>query len=232
VLLGSKSRGYADLLSDDDVEVFVSDEAYVQQPPHLCVEQIYDQDQRLQSDIRYTTLALALAKIISPSDADHWPYEHAQILSGSNRVRQVVESLGQMDEDFRRKRVCYAATSLTIALGKTGKALQRGYEISAMLSLVRATKACSRVLFALERRWCPPDHWLEKEILTLKDAAQTGPLLLQAIKERCPEPLREALLRLEKTFPDEIPGRGQRASLYSTIMHPAAWQDRSIHMLL
>ena len=26
VLLGSKSRGYADLRSDDDVEVFVSDE--------------------------------------------------------------------------------------------------------------------------------------------------------------------------------------------------------------
>ena len=198
----------------------------------MCVGQIYDQDQRLQSDIRYTTLALARAKIPSPSDADHWPYERAQTLYDCDRVRQVVECLGQMNDNFRRKRVCYATTSLTIALGKTGKALQRGYAISAMLSLARAAKACSRVLFALEGRWCPPDHWLEKEVSTLKDPAQVGPLLLQAIKKQSLEPLREALQRLEMTFPDEVPGREQRASLYSTIMHPTAWQDRSIHMLL
>ena len=38
LLVGSKSRGHADTLSDDDLEVLLTDEALAQRAPTDCIE--------------------------------------------------------------------------------------------------------------------------------------------------------------------------------------------------
>ena len=38
LLVGSKSRGHADVLSDDDLEVLLTDEAFAQRVPTDCIE--------------------------------------------------------------------------------------------------------------------------------------------------------------------------------------------------
>ena len=232
VLVGSKSRGFGDHRSDDDVEVFLTDAMYLRRAPSACVEQHFA-GEKLMCDVRYLPLEHVQWKRASLLDTDHWPYERAQVLLDHDGImRKTVEVLGCMGSTFRKKRIIYSTVSTTIAIGKACKALQRGCEAAGRMTVARGAKALSRILFALEWRWVPPDHWLEQDAKTLSDPARAVPVLMEALKTGDPLVLRKALEQLEETFPSDVPGREARASHYVEIVHAGQVGERALHLLL
>ncbi|GCE22239.1 hypothetical protein [Dictyobacter kobayashii] len=231
LLVGSKSQGHDDSDSDDDLEVVVTETLHNLVPR---IEQYHDPvTHKLRYDIRYTTLSALKQKVVSPLDTEHWPYEHASVLydAQDGLIRDLCTAVAEMDASFRTLRIRYAAVSTTVAIGKACKALQRGYKTSSQLVVSRGAIMLARLLFALEWRWKPTDHWLEPELLTLKDPAQASLLLLEAVRSSSPYALREAMNRLENTFLQEVPNREERAHLYGQIMHFSHASQREIHTL-
>jgi hypothetical protein len=230
LLVGSKSRGYEDDRSDDDLEVILSPTT-----PHGASPSFeqHIEGEKLLYDVRSLSLTQLQQKVSSPNDSEHWPYTAARVLfDRSNLVQPVVEALSHMDRSFRHDRIVYSTMSTTITIGKACKAIQRNYQAAGCLTVARGAKALARLLFVLEWRWTPTDHWLEKELETLDDPAHAKPLLLQALLSTDPLLLRKAIEQLERTFPDEVPNRVERARLYGQIMHPDQQVKRSIHLLI
>ena len=93
-----------------------------------------------------------------------------------------------------------------------------------------AARALIRVLFALESRWTPLDHWLEREIASLEDLGRAGELVLDALRDRRPEPLIEALDRLEDRLAEEgIARPAGRIALFLELIHPSRAEERVRH---
>src|SRR5437867_2001402 len=83
VLVGSKSRAHADDLSDDDLEVLLTDEAHALLAPTQCIDALVEGEganRKVLYDAQYTSLSDLQRKATSPFDLDHWPYEHARVL--------------------------------------------------------------------------------------------------------------------------------------------------------
>jgi hypothetical protein len=234
LLVGSKSRGHADVLSDDDLEVLLTDEAFAQRVPTDCIELLEEGErpqQKLIYDAQYTSFSELKLKLSSPLDMDHWPYERARVLFDRHgNVVATVQSVGQMDADFRRLRLLYSTLNTSIAIGRATKTLKRGYEGAGRLIIARGVKNLSRLLFALEWRWVPLDHWLENELRTLADPTQSGGLLIEALTSGSSVPLREALTRLEDLLAEEgVPRPVQRTALFCELIHPSRTAERAIH---
>src|SRR5579863_5449740 len=79
LLVGSKSRGHDDELSDDDLEVLLTDEAFALRAPKDCGELLFEGNDeergRLIYDAEYTSFSDLQQKRFSSLDLDHWPYE-------------------------------------------------------------------------------------------------------------------------------------------------------------
>src|SRR6476646_8135467 len=75
LLVGSKSRGHSDDLSDDDLEVLLTDEAHAKLTPSECSEVCFDELEplKLLYDVQLTTLTDIKRKASSTIDLDHWP---------------------------------------------------------------------------------------------------------------------------------------------------------------
>lgn len=236
LLVGSKSHGHADELSDDDLEVLLTPEAHAKLAPSDCVDELIqgeDEERKLIYDAQYTTLAELKLKPTSPLDLDHWPYEQARTLfDRNNDVALAVSSAAHMNEEFRRLRLLYATIDAWIAPYRAAKTLKRGAVGANNLLVARGAKAMSRILFALEHRWVPLDHWLEAELLTLDDPEQVGPLLVEALTSGKSEPLTEGLKRLERRLADEgVPRPPQRRDLFLELIHHSRAGERAIHTL-
>ena len=96
--------------------------------------------------------------------------------------------------------------------------------------LARGVKALTRILFALEWRWTPLDHWLEAELHTLQDPARVGSDLVSALTMGQPEPLIDALDRLEDTLAAEGVARpSERVKLFLELIHPTRAVEREVH---
>lgn len=234
LLVGSKSRGHNDALSDDDLEVLLTDEAFAQRKPGDCVELLEEgggAERKSIYDAQYTTYSELKLKLTSPLDMDHWPYEQARTLfDRDGSVSETVKAVGQMDAEYRHLRLLYSTLNTSIAIGRAIKTLKRGYEGAGRLLVARGAKNLSRLLFALEWRWVPLDHWLENELQTLADPTQTGELLLEALVTGNPAPLREALTRLEDALAAEgVPRPAQRTALFFELVHPSRTAERAIH---
>jgi Domain of unknown function (DUF4037) len=236
-LVGSKSHSHADDLSDDDLEVYLTNEAYASLAPAECSELYFEGEgasRTLIYDTQYTSLAALEQKLSSPHDLDHWPYERGRVLfDRDGRLTPLVAALGKMDANFRRKRLLHAMIDTSIAAARAAKTLRRGFEGSGHMLVARGAKALTRILFALEWRWVPLDHWLEQELRTLEDAAQAAPLLVEALRRGTPQPLDESLKRLEHRLNEEgIPMDPQRRrEVFFELVHPSGAEERAIHGL-
>src|SRR5437773_4173394 len=83
ILVGSRSRGHSDELSDDDLEVILTYEAFSRLAPNECIDLLVTgegAERKLIYDAQYTTLEDLRRKAGSPLDLDHWPYEQAVVL--------------------------------------------------------------------------------------------------------------------------------------------------------
>ncbi len=234
LLVGSKSRGNDDELSDDDLEVLLSDEAFAQLQPKDCGEFLFEGEKgrsRIIYDTQYTSFTDLKRKHSSPHDLDRWPYERARVLfDRDGTVAPTVASVGSMDADFRHTRLLYSTINTLVATGRAAKTFRRGFDASGRLIVARGAKSLARIMFALEWRWVPLDHWLEKELQSLKDAARVGPLLVESLKSSNPALLQEALDKLEDQLAFEgVPRPTERHDLFYDLIHPARAEDAAIH---
>jgi hypothetical protein len=236
LLVGSKSRAHNDDLSDDDLEVLLSDEAFAQLAPADCGEVFIEGEgaaRTLIYDVQYTSLASLERKRFSPYDLDHWPYERAQVLfDHDGRVSAAVGAAGKMDAAFRQTRLLHATVDAWVAPRRAMKTLRRGADCAGRMIISRGAKALARVLFALEWRWVPLDHWLEAELRTLDDPTQAGALLCTAVSTGDPAPLEQALNQLEdRLFAEGVPRANERRALFYELLHPSRAEERAIHGL-
>jgi hypothetical protein len=138
-----------------------------------------------------------------------------------------------MDAEFRHKRLLHATIDTTIAASRAAKTLRRGMEVAGRQLIARGAKALSRILFALEGRWVPMDHWLEAELKTLTDPTGAAPLLLTAVKSGSPAPLLEALQGLEEPLAAEgVPRPAARRALFYELVHASRAEERAMHGLI
>jgi hypothetical protein len=236
VMVGSKSRGHGDELSDDDLEVLYTDEAHALIPPAKCIEVLIEGEgdsRRLVYDAELTTLAELQRKPASPHDLDHWPYEKALVLfDRDGATADAVKAAARMDDDFRQKRLVHSTIDAWIAPYRAAKTARRGFDGAAHLVVARGAKALSRLLFALEWRWTPLDHWLEPELGTLSDPARVGPLVVKALANGTHGPLEEGLRRLEeRLYAEGVPPRDTWRDLFLELIHWTRAEERSIHGL-
>lgn len=237
VLVGSRSRGHGDERSDDDLEVVLADAAYAALAPTDCA--VYAPVEgamppRLAYDAQLVGLGALEAKAASTLDLDHWPYERAPIIfDRDGTVSRAVAAASAMPEAFRQARLLHGAVDVWLAVYRAEKTLSRGYEAAGRAVIARGAKALARVLFALEHRWVPLDHWLEAELATLEDPAGAAPCLRRALVEAAPEALSTALDRLQPQltalgFPPPGPARRE---LFLTLIHPSRSAERHLHGL-
>lgn len=237
LLVGSKSRGHADALSDDDLEVLLTDESFAQLAPEQCGEVLAEGQgaaRTLIYDVQYTALSVLQRKAHSPIDLDRWPYERAGILfDRAGDVAPAVAAAGQMDAEFRRLRLLHATIDAWVAPYRARKCEQRGFDAAANLIVARGARALTRLVFALEWRWSPLDHWLEPELRSLADPTGAGRLILAALRSGEPELLEMALAGLEQPLADEgVPRPAERRALFYQLVHPSRAAERAVHGLV
>src|SRR5438876_6586447 len=140
VLVGSRSRDHADELSDDDLEVLLTDEAGARLAPAECIDLLATgegSERRLIYDAQYTTLTNLRRKAGSPFDLDRWPYERARVLfDRDGDVAPAVEAAGRMDPDFRARRLQHATIDAS-ALYRATKTSKRRFEGATRLLVAR-----------------------------------------------------------------------------------------------
>ena len=236
IMTGSKSLGHDDELSDDDLEVIFTEEAFAKIEPARCHEYLVageGANARVVYDALYTTLSEFRQKIDSPRDLDHWPYESARVIfDRTGEVREAVDRAARMDPDFRHKRLLHATVDAWAAQRRAVKTMRRANDMALRLILARGAKALSRILFALEWRWVPLDHWLEEELSTLEDPQRAGRLLVESLTLNRPEPLAQALDLLEDALYDEGVARpSDRIVLFLELVHPSRARERRAHGL-
>jgi len=230
--IGSRSRGLAGGDADDDLEVYLTPTAFERVDPldSFIMEPAPDADPpRLIYDAQLTTLAQLQAKAASHTDADHWTYERAVVLfDHTGAVTEAVGRAAVMTPEFRRARVQHGTLDALIAVNRIKKSQRRGNEGSTRMLVARGVKAMARVVFALEDRWVPLDHWLEPELRSLGGEAA---LVLEALLESRYEPLQEALERLTPRLEAEGFPMADRGRFGSELRHPARAAERAIHGL-
>jgi predicted nucleotidyltransferase len=236
LLVGSRSRGHADDLSDDDLEVVLTPEAAARLSPAACSEVLIECEEdarKLIYDAQYLSLPALQQKESSHIDLDHWPYERAKILlSRDNQLAATVERLASMPPDFRTRRLIHSTIDAWVPPYRANKCLKRGQTASAHLLVARGARALARLVFALEWRWVPLDHWLEPELQTLEDPSHVGPLIVEALTTGDPKPLQDGLAALEDVLQESgVPGPTQRRDLFMELVHPSNAAERAIHGL-
>jgi hypothetical protein len=235
--VGSKSRNYVDELSDDDLEVVITDEAYAPLTAEGCLEYYYEGEGSARKqiyDAQYITPAVLARKIRSPHDLDHWPYEQAQILFDRDQsIGAAVRAIKTMDPHFRQRRLLHAAVDAWLAVDRGKKMCRRGgAEISLRLVMARGAKAVARLIFGLEGRWVPFDYSLEPELQRLPDPTRSAEYLLKAVAGDSPDLLGESLDRLEdRLYAEGVPRRAGRFELFCELVHHSISIERELYGL-
>jgi hypothetical protein len=235
--VGSRSRGHGDERSDDDLEVVLTDEAHAALSPGECSEILAEgtgPTRRIIWDAEYLPLSDLEGKRDSPHDLDHWPYELSPVVFERDpRVSAAVAAAGIMTPGFRRARLRHAAIDTRTSISRAVRTRERGAGIAARVLVHRAGRALVRVLFALEHRWVPLDHWLEPELRTLADPTGAAPRLCEGLAHDDPEPMREAIEGLGPLLePEGVPLEpAGRMALFLELIHPSNREERSVHAL-
>lgn len=237
VWIGSKSRGLGDPNSDDDLEVLLTDAAAARIAPTECSDALIEGEgdsRRMVYDAQMLARSALEAKALSPVDLDRWPYERAPVLFDRDGATALaVQRAGSIDPGFRSARLRHGVLDTWVAARRGIKTQRRGWPVAVRALTARGAHALARIVFALEHRWVPLDHWLEAELATLEDAAGAAPLLCQALLEGAPEPIMTALERLTPALEREgVPVTCEGIhDLFMTVIHPSHSAERRIHGL-
>lgn len=216
----------------------LTDEAHAVLSPTECSEILAEgtgPTRRIIWDAEYLPLSDLEAKRDSFHDLDHWPYEHAPVLFERDpRVSAAVAAAGIMTPAFRRARLRHGAIDARTSISRAIRTRERGAGIAARVLVHRAGRALVRVMFALEHRWVPLDHWLEAELRTLTDSAGAVPRLCEGLAHDDPLAMREAIESLGPSLePEGVPLEpAGRMALFLELIHPSNREERSVHAVM
>lgn len=235
LLVGSKSLGFADRYSDDDLYVVLTESAYQRRLGSRPFEWFTQRGPGLPQvlyDICYTSVSALSDRLDSPRDVDHWEFQQSELLfDRDGTLASLTQALAAMPRDFRRKRLMHGTLDAHMAQHRANKTSQRGgAHFIVKLLVLRSVQALIRVVFALEWRWVPLDHWLEQELADLADPANVTFLLAEALSTGDRHPVVNAIQQLAPLLEKEdVPGGG--LSLGLMLLHPDAAAERRIHGL-
>jgi hypothetical protein len=138
-----------------------------------------------------------------------------------------------MDPGFRDLRLRHAALDALIPVRRAAKMRTRGVPLAMRALQQKGLRAILRVVFALEGRWVPLEHWLDRELATLADPHRIVPLVREALESGAVEPLERALELLTEPldragFPADRPGR---LGFFFHAVHPRNSAERARHGL-
>jgi len=237
LLVGSRSRGHQDAWSDDDLEVLLLDEAFARLTPDECIEIVEEEGAdppHSLYDAQFLPLGEIERRAHSAIDLDHWPYERAIVLfDRDGRTARAAAAAGRMDPGFRAARLRHAALDALIPVRRAAKMRTRGVPLGMRALAHRSVRALLRVVFALEGRWVPLEHWLDRELATLADEAAVVPLLREALETGGIDPLERALERLAAPLDREgFPAApAERRRFFIHAVHPGNAAERARHGL-
>jgi hypothetical protein len=235
LLVGSKSLGFDDRFSDDDLYVILTEPAFrrrLRARPYVWLAQSGSALPPVIYDVAYTSARTLGARQASPRDSDHWEFERARMLLDRGSLAQIVDRLASMPEQFRRARLRHGVLDADFAQRRASKTWRRrGATFVTNLLASRAAEALLRVVFALEWRWVPLEHWLEPELASLADPAGVSHLLAEALATGDRRPVAQAIERLEPVLDFEGVRRGGDPALRTSLLHPDAAAERRIHGL-
>lgn len=233
--VGSKNRGYTDELSDDDLEVVVTEEAFAPLSPVETLAYYHEGEppsRRQIYDAQFLTMAVLEWRRDSWHDLNHWPYETAAVLfDRDGSVTRMARAIGRMEPEFRRRRLSHAAVDAWLTVDRARKMEVRGQNGAAKrLVIARGAKAVARLVFALEWRWVPFDYSLEPELLKLEEPTGAARCLVRAVEEDSADLLGESLSRLEDRLAAEGVPRGEgRFELFCELVHHPLRSERELH---
>ncbi|MEO8284883.1 MAG: DUF4037 domain-containing protein [Chloroflexota bacterium] len=236
LLVGSRSHNHADEFSDDDLEVILTDKSAAALTPTDCLDVLITGEgpqRKIIYDAQYMGWSGLVGKLNSTADLDHWPYEQAKVLfDRTGELSDLVPRLAIIRPEFRAARLRHATIDAWTPPYRAAKSIKRGHEAAARLLVARGARALARLVFALEWRWVPLDHWLEAELKTLSDPHSVAPCIVQALLTGDPGELEKGLKLLEPTLLAEgVPGPTGRRDLFLELIHPDNAVDRAIHGL-
>lgn len=236
--VGSKSRGHGDERSDDDLEVLLTDDAFAALAPAACHALRLEGEPdapRMIWDAQYLARSELARKARSHVDLDRWPYERAVVLfDREGMLPALVAAVAAMPPEFRRARLLHGGIDAVVNARRAQKARVRGQSVAMRLLIARSATALTRVLFALEGRWAPLDHWLEAELPTLAHGGEAATLLVEGVRDAEPD----ALVRAFETLADRLAAegfptdRGARTALFLELIHPSRAAERALHGLI
>ena len=238
VWVGSKSLGYGDERSDDDLEVLLTDAAYGKLAPEQCLEAHIEGEgdgRRIVWDAQLVARSEIEAKARSTADLDHWPYQRAPVLfDRDGGTARAVAAAGAMAPGFRHARLTHATLDAWVAARRGKKTESRGQRTAVRALMGRACRALTRIVFALEGRWVPLDHWLDAELASLTDASGAVPAVREAWSGNDPATIDRALALLAPALArEDVPTEIEAIrDLFAQVVHPSRARERAIHAVI
>ena len=237
VRLGSRARGFGDATSDDDLHVFVRDEAFSTLAPRETLHLLRRED---GSGIVFDLLLQPerdLARLAAEGgDLERWPFAAAEILHDPHGTLAAgIPGISAMPRAFRDARIVHGLVDTRRAVGRARRTLARGHVGPGRLVVASGARALARVAFALEHRWMPADHWLAHDAAALGVGREAVAATLQALEQGDPAPLVAGLDALRPALEAEgFPPVWEHEVLlatFLTLLHPDRAAERMRHQL-
>ena len=169
-VLGSSTRPFRDELSDYDIEVIVTDDAYKATPDEeKHVFEIDDGPPRRVDHEFYLRPWSEFAQLASSTqDLFHYPYQHAIVLHDpTGEMTEVIRKLAELPEDVRRMRMRVHFLELLFSLGRARKTSERSGGLNVQLLYGEALVALTKLLFLVMGSWPATRHWSRDELILL-----------------------------------------------------------------
>jgi predicted nucleotidyltransferase len=193
LVVGSASREYGDDLSDFDVEVIVSDTFY----RGLSKECRFMSREIDQLRVEYLILPEAdfVAKVKSPIDIDHWPYEYCLVAYDPRSfLAHILPLIVRMPEEVRSARLKLHYFEFLFGAQRMSRLLRRGSELNARLVAAQTVSVLIKLLFVLRRRWPPVSHWATQNLVLMDGVSHRLKLMMTEFIRQPATAVAEALI--------------------------------------
>ena len=169
-VLGSSTRPFRDELSDYDIEVIVTDDAYKNLPDEEKHVFVIDDGppRRVDHEFYLRPWSEFSGLASSTQDLFHYPYQHAVTLHDpSGRMTEVIRSLAKLPEDVRRVRMRVHFLEFLFSLSRARKTSERSGGLNPQLLYGEGLIALTKLLFLVMGSWPATRHWSREELVLL-----------------------------------------------------------------
>ena len=207
-VLGSSTRPFRDELSDYDIEVILTDDAY----KNLSDEEkhVFVIDDGPPRHVDHEFYLRPWSELIglgsSTQDLFHYPYQHAVIFHDlSGRMTEVIRGLAKLPEDVRRVRMRVHFLEFMFSLERARKTSERGGGLNMQLLYGEGLIAFTKLLFLVMGSWPATRHWSRDELILLGIDAE----FIDRISDAFSSPTQEKMTSLVTEVRSFLVERGE-----------------------